>query len=86
MTSRFLSIKAQVSLETLRELLTSEGATSRTAPGDKTFDLNEIDGNVVCSFFVGENRFILPLFRFHFLQICRVKWLSNPDVMTVVVY
>ena len=39
MTSRFLSIKAQVSLETLRELLTSEGATSRTAPGDKTFDM-----------------------------------------------
>ena len=39
MTSRFLSIKAQVSLEMLRELLTLEGATSRTAPGDKTFDM-----------------------------------------------
>ena len=39
MTSRYLSIKAQVSLEMLRELLTSEGATSRTAPGDKTFNM-----------------------------------------------
>ena len=39
MMSRFLGIKAQVSLETLRELLTSEGTTSQTAPGDKTFDM-----------------------------------------------
>ena len=39
MTSRFLSIKTQVSLEMLRELLTSEGTTSRTAPRDKTFDM-----------------------------------------------
>ena len=39
MTSRFLSIKAQVSLETLRELLTSEEGTPRTTPGDKTFDM-----------------------------------------------
>ena len=37
--SRFLSIKAQVSLEMLRELLTSEGTTSRTAPGNKTFKM-----------------------------------------------
>ena len=39
MTSRFLSIKAQVSLETLRELLTSEEATPRTTTGDKTFNM-----------------------------------------------
>ena len=39
MTSQFFSIKAQVSLETLRELLTSEGATPRTTTGDKTFDM-----------------------------------------------
>ena len=38
--SRFLGIKAQVSLEMLRELLTSEGTTSRTPPGGKkTFDM-----------------------------------------------
>ena len=37
--SRFLSIKAQVSLEMLREPLTSEGTTSRTPPGNKTFDM-----------------------------------------------
>ena len=37
--SQFLSIKAQVSLETLRELLTSEEATPKTAPGDRTFDM-----------------------------------------------
>ena len=39
MTSRFLGIKAQVSLETLRELLTSEEATSITRTGDRTFDM-----------------------------------------------
>ena len=39
MTSRFLSIKARVSLETLRELLTSEEATPRTRTGGKTFDM-----------------------------------------------
>ena len=39
MTSRFLSIKAQVSLETLRELLTSKEATPKTTPGDRTFDM-----------------------------------------------
>ena len=39
MTSRFLGIKAQVSMETLRELLTSEEATPRTSPGNKTFDM-----------------------------------------------
>ena len=37
--SRFLSIKAQVSLETLRELPTSEEGTPRTKTGDKTFDM-----------------------------------------------
>ena len=37
--SRFLGIKAQVSLETLRELLTSEEATSITIAGDRTFDM-----------------------------------------------
>ena len=37
MTSQFLGIKAQVSLETLRELLTSEGTTSRTPSGGKNF-------------------------------------------------
>ena len=39
MTSRFLGIKAQVSSETLRELLTSEEATSITTTGDRTFDM-----------------------------------------------
>ena len=39
MTSRFLSIKAQVSLEILRELLTSVEATPRTTTGDKSFDM-----------------------------------------------
>ena len=39
MTSRFLSIKAQVSLEMLRELLTSEEATPKTTPGDRTFNM-----------------------------------------------
>ena len=39
MTSRFFSIKAQVFLETLRELLTLEEATPRTTTGDKTFDM-----------------------------------------------
>ena len=37
--SRFLSIKAQVSLQMLRELLTSEEATPKTTPGDRTFDM-----------------------------------------------
>ena len=39
MTSQFWGIKAQVSLETLRELLTSEEATSITRTGDRTFDM-----------------------------------------------
>ena len=39
MTSRFLSIKARVSLEMLRELLTSEEATPKTASGIRTFDM-----------------------------------------------
>ena len=40
MTSRFLGIKAQVSLETLRELLTLEETTSGTPSGSKkTFDM-----------------------------------------------
>ena len=39
MMSQFLSIKARVSLETLRELLTSEEATPRTRTGGKTFDM-----------------------------------------------
>ena len=39
MTSRFLGIKAPVSLETLRELLTSEEATSKRKTGVKTFDM-----------------------------------------------
>ena len=39
MTSQFLSIKAQVSLETLREPLTSKEATPKTTPGDKTFHM-----------------------------------------------
>ena len=43
MTSQFLSIKAQVSLEILRELLTSEEATPRTRTGDKTFDMAGAD-------------------------------------------
>ena len=43
MMSRFLSIKAQVSSEILRELLTSEEATSRTRTGDKTFDMAGAD-------------------------------------------
>ena len=37
--SRFLSVKAQVSLETLRELLTSEEATPKTTPGNRTFNM-----------------------------------------------
>ena len=37
--SQFLSIKAQVSLETLREVLTSEEATPKTTPADRTFDM-----------------------------------------------
>ena len=39
MTSRFLGIKARVSLEMLRELLTLEEATPRTRTGGKTFDM-----------------------------------------------
>ena len=39
MTSRFLGIKAQVSLETLRELLTSEEATSIITTGNRTYDM-----------------------------------------------
>ena len=37
--SQFLGIKAQVSLETPRELLTSEEATPKTTPGNRTFDM-----------------------------------------------
>ena len=37
--SRFLGIKARVSWETLRELLTSEEATSRARTGGETFDM-----------------------------------------------
>ena len=39
MTSRFLGIKAQVSLETLIELLPPEEATPRTTTGRRTFDM-----------------------------------------------
>ena len=39
MTSQFLGIKAPVSLETLRELQTSEETTSKRRTGVKTFDM-----------------------------------------------
>ena len=37
--SRFLGIKAQVSLEMLRELLVTEEATPRATTGNRTFDM-----------------------------------------------
>ena len=39
MTSQFLGIKARVSVETLRELLTSEEATSKRRNRHKTFNM-----------------------------------------------